>query len=86
MAMQCPVFPKKENDFAAQQFHYEGVDIITLKREIERDYTIPEPQTAEEVISYYAKRIAQDFKLPSQFAALCPRCATSWSVKPLGRR
>ena len=34
---------------------------------------IPEPQTAEEVISYYAKRIAQDVKLPSQFAALVPK-------------
>jgi len=69
----CPRFPKKEGDKAAQQFHYEGVDIITLEKLIERDYTIPEPQTAEEVISYYAKRIAQDVKLPSQFAALVPK-------------
>jgi type III restriction enzyme len=35
-------------------------DIITLQKMIERDYTIPEPQTAEEVIGYYARRIAQD--------------------------
>jgi type III restriction enzyme len=69
----CPRFPKKEGDTAAQQFHYEGVDIITLEKLVERDYTIPEPQTAEEVISYYAKRIAQDVKLPSQFAALVPK-------------
>ena len=69
----CPRFPKKEGDAAAQQFHYEGVDIITLQKLVERDYTIPEPQTAEEVISYYAKRIAQDVKLPSQFAALVPK-------------
>ena len=48
-------------------------DIITLQKLVERDYTIPEPQTAEEVISYYAKRIAQDVKLPSQFAALVPK-------------
>lgn len=68
-----PRFPKKEGDTAAQQFHYEGVDIITLEKLVERDYTIPEPQTAEEVISYYAKRIAQDVKLPSQFAALVPK-------------
>jgi type III restriction enzyme len=68
-----PRLPKKEGDRAAQQFHYEGVDIITLQKLIERDYTIPEPQTAEEVISYYAKRIAQDVKLPSQFAALVPK-------------
>jgi type III restriction enzyme len=69
----CPKFPKKQDDAAAQKFHYEGVDIITLQKLVERDYTIPEPQTAEEVISYYAKRIAQDVKLPSQFAALVPK-------------
>jgi len=71
--LTCPRLPKKEGDAAAQQFHYEGVDIITLQKLVEREYTIPEPQTAEEVISYYAKRIAQDVKLPSQFAALVPK-------------
>jgi type III restriction enzyme len=84
MAMQCPVLPKKENDAAAVQFHYEGVDIITLQREVERDYTIPEPQTAEEVISYYAKRIAQDVKLPSQFATLVPKVREFLERKAFG--
>lgn len=84
MAMQCPALPKKENDTAAQQFHYEGYDIITLQREVERDYTIPEPQTAEEVISYYAKRIAQDVKLPSQFAALVPKVRDFLEHKAFG--
>ncbi len=71
--LTSPRLPQREGDAAAQQFHYEGVDIITLQKLVERDYTIPEPQTAEEVISYYAKRIAQDVKLPSQFAALVPK-------------
>ena len=71
--LTCPRLPKREGDAAAQQFHYEGVDIITLQKLVERDYSIPEPQTAEEVISYYSKRIAQDVKLPSQFAALVPK-------------
>jgi type III restriction enzyme len=71
--LTCPRLPKKEGDAVAQRFHYEGVDIISLQKLVERDYTIPEPQTAEEVISYYAKRIAQDVKLPSQFAALVPK-------------
>ena len=44
-ALHCPVLPQKEGDAAAQQFHYEGYDIITLQKLIERDYTIPEPQT-----------------------------------------
>ncbi len=72
-AMRCPRFPKKQDDKAAQQFRYEGVDIVTLQKIVERDYAIPQPQTSEEVISYYAKRIAQDVKLPSQFAALVPK-------------
>jgi type III restriction enzyme len=70
---QAPKLPIKQGDKAAEAFHYEGVDIITLEKLVERDYTIPEPQTAEEVISYYAKRIAQDLKLPSQFANLVPK-------------
>lgn len=72
-AMKSPMLPRKEGDVAAQRFRYEGVDIITLKKLVEREYTIPEPQTAEEVISYYAKRVAQDVKLPSQFAVLVPK-------------
>jgi type III restriction enzyme len=45
--LTCPKLPKREGDTAAQQFHYEGVDIITLQKLIEREYSIPEPQTAE---------------------------------------
>src|SRR5213076_2724605 len=84
--LTCPRLPKKEGDAAAQQFHYEGVDIITLQKLIERDYTIPEPQTSEEVISYYAKRIAQDVKLPSQFAALVPKVRDFLQTKAFGKR
>ncbi|MCL4508640.1 MAG: DEAD/DEAH box helicase family protein [Chloroflexi bacterium] len=71
--LTCPKLPKKEDDLAASQFHFEGYDIISLQKLVEREYTIPEPQTAEEVISYYAKRIAQDVKLPAQFANLVPK-------------
>jgi hypothetical protein len=42
-----------------------GYDIITLQKLIEREYSIPEPQTAEEVIGYYARRIAQEVKILS---------------------
>jgi len=70
---KTPRLPKKEGDVAAEEFTYEGYDIITLEKLIEREYTIPEVQTSQEVISYYAKRIASDLKLPSQFAALVPK-------------
>jgi type III restriction enzyme len=71
--MVSPILPRTAKDTAAQQFHYEGYDIVTLQKMVERDYTIPEAQTSQEVISYYAKRIAQDLKLPAQFAALAPK-------------
>lgn len=72
-AFQTPVLPKKPGDAAAQDFKYEGYDLITLEKLVERDYSIPEVQTAQEVLSFYAKRIAADLKLPSQFAALVPK-------------
>ncbi len=71
--MDCPPLPMKEDDATAKTFKYEGYDIITLKKLIERDYQIPEAQTSQEVISYYAKRIAQEVKLPSQFAVIAPK-------------
>jgi type III restriction enzyme len=69
----CPVLPRKLEELEAKTFQYTGYDIITLQKLVEREYKIPEPQTAEEVIGYYARRIAQDVKLPSQFAALLRR-------------
>jgi type III restriction enzyme len=71
--IRAPKLPQKQGDAAAQAFTYEGYDIITLEKIIERQYEIPEVQTSQEVISYYAKRIAADVKLPSQFAALVPK-------------
>lgn len=84
--LKCPVLPTKEDDVVARIFKYEGYDIITLKKIIERDYTIPEPQTAQEVISYYAKRITLDVKLPSQFAPLVPKVREFLETKAFGRK
>jgi type III restriction enzyme len=84
--LQCPVLPRKEGDAVAKTFRYEGYDIITLQKEIERQYKIPEPQTAEEVIGYYARRIAQDVKLPSQFSALAPKVREFLASKAFGEQ
>lgn len=70
---RVPRLPKKENEAAAQRFKYEGFDLITLEKMVEREFTIPEAQTSQEVISYYARHIANAVKLPSQFAALVPK-------------
>lgn len=83
-AFDNPVLPRKQNDAAAKTFRYEGYDIITLQKIIERDYEVPEPQTAEEVIGYYARRIAQDVKLPSQFSVLVPKVREFLETKAFG--
>ena len=53
---------------------------------MERQYTIPTPQTAQEVVGYYARRIAEDIKLPSQFAALAPKVREFFESKAFGER
>jgi type III restriction enzyme len=84
MGLQSIVLPMSEDDPRTKTFRYEGYDIITLKKEVERDYTIPEPQTAQEVIGYYARRIAEAVKLPSQFAALAPKVREFFEEKAFG--
>ena len=82
----CPVLPRKQDDAVAKKFRYEGYDIITLQKLVEREYSIPEPQTAEEVIGYYARRIAQEVKLPSQFSVLAPKVREFLETKAFGER
>ncbi len=84
-SFKTPALPVKKGDVAEKTFKYEGYDIITLAKEIEREYTIPEPQTPQEVIGYYARRIAQEVKLPSQFAALAPKVREFFEKKAFGK-
>jgi type III restriction enzyme len=85
MAFQSVALPTSDDDPRSKTFTYEGYDIITLKKEFEREYTIPEPQTAQEVIGYYARRIAEAVKLPAQFAALAPKVREFFERKAFGR-
>ena len=85
MTFECPVLPLKSGDQAEKTFKYEGYDIITLQKEIEREYVMPEPQTAQEVIGYYARRIGQEVKLPAQFAALAPKVREFFEHKAFGK-
>lgn len=61
-AFQCQPFPMKPGSAEERNFKYEGLDLVTLEKIVDRDYRIPEPQTAQEVIGFYARRIAQDVK------------------------
>lgn len=84
MGFQTIVLPMSEGDPRAKTFIYEGYDIVTLQKEVEREYTIPEPQTSQEVIGYYARRIAEAVKLPAQFAALAPKVKDFFENKAFG--
>lgn len=85
MAFRVNPLPMKQADLEEPQtFFYEGRDILTAAIEFEREYKIPSAQTAGEVIGYYARRIAQDIKLPSQFAALAPKVKEFFQHKAFG--
>lgn len=85
MGLQTMLLPLTADDPNMKTFRYEGHDIITLQKIVERDYKVPEPQTAQELIGYYARRIAEAVKLPSQFAALAPKIREFFENKAFGR-
>jgi type III restriction enzyme len=57
MKFQTMLLPLTPDDPNNKTFRYEGHDIITLQKIVERDYKVPEPQTSQELIGYYARRI-----------------------------
>jgi type III restriction enzyme len=84
ISFECPILPRKSGDKAEKTFQYEGYDLLTLQKMVERTYVLPEIQTSQEAVSYYAKRIAQDVKLPSQFAALVPKVQEFLRLRAFG--
>ncbi|MGA9364588.1 MAG: DEAD/DEAH box helicase family protein [Bacteroidota bacterium] len=85
MRLRCSPLPFREEEAKVKTFIYEGRDILTDELLLQREYTIPPAQTAQEVIGYYARRIASNVKLPSQFAALVPKLREFFERKAFGR-
>ncbi len=85
MALNVNKLPMKPKELEeTKTFVYEGRDILTDEKLLEREYQIPPVQTAEEVIGYYARRIAQNIKLPSQFSVLAPKVKEFFERKAFG--
>jgi len=80
-----PLPLKSEKEEKAKTFIYEGRDILTDEVLLEREYSIPPAQTAQEVIGYYARKISSDVKLPSQFASLVPKLREFFQYKAFGK-
>lgn len=85
MSLKVNPLPLKDDKKEIKTFIYEGRDIITDEVLLEREYTIPPAQTAQEVIGYYARRIASNVKLPSQFAALVPKLREFFEKTAFGK-
>ncbi|MDI6767644.1 MAG: DEAD/DEAH box helicase family protein [Bacteroidota bacterium] len=85
MSLKVNPLPLKDEKKEMKTFIYEGRDIITDEVLLEREYTIPPAQTAQEVIGYYARRIASNVKLPSQFASLVPKLREFFERKAFGK-
>ena len=79
------LLPLTAEDPNNKTFRYEGHDIITLQKIVEREYKVPEPQTSQELISYYAQKIAKAVNLPSQFSLLAPKVKDFFENKAFGR-
>ena len=79
---KLPLKDKEMED--TKKFTYEGRDILTNEELFKRDYSIPQAQTAEEVIGFYARRISQNIKLPSQFSVLAPKVRDFFERKAFG--
>ncbi|HAX93862.1 MAG TPA: hypothetical protein DCY25_07980 [Bacteroidales bacterium] len=80
------VLPFKGKEIGeTKTFIYEGRDILTDEKLLEREYSIPPAQTVEEVIGYYARRIAQNIKLPSHFALIAPKVREFFELKAFGK-
>lgn len=85
MNFNINTLPFKGKDLGeTKTFIYEGRDILTDEKLLEREYTIPPAQTVEEVIGYYARRIAQNIKLPSHFALIAPKVREFFEHKAFG--
>jgi type III restriction enzyme len=86
LGLKSIVLPMSGSDPVSKTFRYEGYDIITLEKMVDREYQLSEPQTAQEVIGYYARRIAEAVKLPAQFAAIAPKVREFFELKAFGHQ
>ncbi|HEX6478366.1 MAG TPA: DEAD/DEAH box helicase family protein [Ktedonobacteraceae bacterium] len=78
--------PFKPTDADIKKFQYQAFDIITMEKLFEREYAIKDAQRPDEIVSYYAKLIAINLKLPSQFNALAPKVWNFFANRAFGKK
>jgi type III restriction enzyme len=77
--------PLKPTEADIKTFQYQAFDILTMEKLFEREYAIQDAQRPDEIVSYYAKLIATNLKLPGQFSALAPKVWTFFEQRAFGK-
>src|SRR6266436_4471353 len=78
--------PRKPTDQDIKTFQYQAFDILTMEKLFEREYAIQDVQRPDEIVSYYAKLIASNLKLPGQFSALAPKVWDFFQSRAFGEK
>jgi type III restriction enzyme len=68
-----------------ESFTYEGRDVISDEVLVERTYTMPQAQTASEIVAFYTQTIAHSLKVTGQFAVLAPKIEQFLRLKAFGQ-
>jgi len=78
--------PRKPSNADIRKFQYQAFDILTMEKLFEREYAIKDVQRPDEIVSYYAKLIASNLKLPAQFSALAPKVWDFFQKRAFGEK
>lgn len=78
--------PRKPTNADVTKFSYQAFDMLTMEKLFEREYAIASVQRPDEVVGYYAKLIATNLKLPSQFAILVPKVWDFFELRAFGEK
>ena len=78
--------PRKPTNADIRKFQYQAFDILTMEKLFEREYAIKDVQRPDEIVSYYAKLIASNLKLPGQFSALAPKVWDFFQNRAFGEK
>ncbi len=84
IALQSPL-PLDTDIMPPDTFTYEGRDVISDEVLVSREYAMPQAQTYQEIVAFYAEEIAATLKLPAHFATLAPKIEQFLRSKAFGR-
>ena len=78
--------PRKPTNADIKKFQYQAYDVLTMEKLFEREYAIKDVQHPQEIVSYYAKLIASNLKLPGQFSVLAPKVWDFFEKRAFGEK